>query len=188
MTIPEIRDKVRSNVNERRFEHTLGVASTASLLGSVYGVDRDQCEIAGLLHDCAKCYSDADLMTLCEKAGILLTDELKASPQLLHAVYGPTEAALQYGITDHEILRAIRYHTTGKEEMSRLEQILFVSDFIEPHRSFAYDLTALRKLSLTDLDLVTAIILKDTIEYLKEKKVLIDNDTLKAFDHYKKYL
>ena len=188
MVIPEIRDKVRTVVTSKRFEHILGVAETAAMLGTIYDVDPVKCEIAGLLHDCAKCYADDELLRMCDDAGIFLSNDLRSSPQLLHAVYGPTEAAVRYGITDNEILSSIRYHTTGKKNMTRLEQIVFVADYIEPHRDKAKDLTTLRILSVSDIDLCTAMILRDTIEYLTYRKTRIDTDTLEAFEFYKKHL
>lgn len=188
MLISEIRDKVRKNVDPKRFEHILGVAETARMLGCIHGADGDTCELAGLLHDCAKCFTDEELLRLCSSHGIVLSEELKASPQLIHAVYGPTEARETYGITDQKILDAVRFHTTGKPDMSLLEMIIFISDYIEPHRTKAKNLTDLRKLSVTAPKKCTAMILRDTIDYLSQKKTPIDTDTIEAFAFYKEYL
>lgn len=187
MTIPKIREKLQTAVDPKRFEHILGVAETAAYLGCVYGEDRERCEVAGLLHDCAKCYSDESLYELCMEAGIELSEELKASPQLWHAVYGPVEAE-KYDISDPGILDAIRYHTTGKAAMTLLEKILFVSDYIEPHRDKARDLKELRILAVNDLDKCTARIMQQTIEYLREHKTAINGETLEAFAYYQQYL
>lgn len=187
MTIPKIREKLQTAVDPKRFEHILGVAETAAYLGFVYGEDRERCEVAGLLHDCAKCYSDESLYELCMEAGIELSEELKASPQLWHAVYGPVEAE-KYDISDPGILDAIRYHTTGKAAMTLLEKILFVSDYIEPHRDKARDLKELRILAVNDLDKCTARIMQQTIEYLREHKTAINGETLEAFAYYQQYL
>lgn len=186
--IPEIRARVRTAVTEKRFEHILGVAGTASMLGCIYGENIEKCEVTGLLHDCAKCYSEEELLNRCQSAGIALTEDLKQSPQLLHSIYGPVEASSVYGIRDAEILDAIRFHTTGRPKMSLLEQIVFAADYIEPHREQAKNLLFLRRLAVNDLNCCTAHILKDTIEYLTKKQTLINIDTLKAFDYYKKYL
>ena len=182
-----IRNTLSLVQTPHRFEHTLGVALTAAMLGRIYGENPEKCEAAGLLHDCAKCYSDRDLIILCKKNRVHLSEAVLRSPQLLHSIYGPFEAINRYQITDPEILDSIRFHTTGKPEMSTLSQIIFVSDYIEPHRDQAIHLNELRREAFTDLNHCTYRILDDTISYLTTKGTEIASDSLEAFQYYERY-
>ena len=182
-----IRNTLSLAQTPHRFEHTLGVALTAAMLGRIYGADPEKCEVAGLLHDCAKCYSDQELIILCGNNSIHLSEAVFRSPQLLHSIYGPFEAKDRYHIEDPEILDAIRYHTTGKPEMGMLSQIIFVSDYIEPHRDQALHLNELRREAFTDLDRCTYRILDDTISYLTNKGTEVASDSLEAYKYYERY-
>ena len=184
--IAAVRGKVREMQNFRRFEHTLGVAHTAACLAFLNGVDPLRAELAGYLHDCAKCFPDSELVRLCGEAGIPLSEEELASPQVIHAVYGPYLAEHELGITDPEILSAIRYHTTGRPGMSVLEMIIFIADFIEPLRNQAPNLKEARALAFTDPEECVYNILAATVSYLGGRNALIVPDTLAAYEWYKK--
>ena len=123
-----------------RFIHTMEVASTAANLAMCYGEDPAKAELAGLLHDCAKCMSLNKMLKICEKSGVPLSDIEKTSGSLLHSKAGAVLAACKYGVEDEDILNAIRYHTTGRPGMSLLEKIVFVADYIEPGRDSAPNL------------------------------------------------
>ncbi len=183
-----IRDRMKEILKPSRYEHTLGVAYTAACMGMVHGVDPLRCELAGLLHDCAKNMTDEELLKACAGAGILLSDEEKALPQILHAVYGAYLVREKYKITDAELTSAVRWHTTGKEEMSMLEKIIYIADFIEPLRDKAECLPEARKLAFTDLDACMYMILKNTVEYLEKSFVPVEKHTLKAYQYYKEIL
>ena len=147
--------------------------------------------MAALLHDCAK-YLDTDVKcSLCAKYNVAISDIEKNNPELLHAKAGALLAYEKYGIQNNEILSAIFYHTTGKPDMSLLEQIIFVSDYIEPGRTHSDKLPQYRQLVLEDLNYITAAILRDTVKYLKkqaDKDILIDPQTNKTYEYYKKFL
>lgn len=183
--LTEIRGRMREILKPSRYEHTLGVAYTAACMGMVHGVDPLRCELAGLLHDCAKNMTDEELLEACTEAGILLSDEEKALPQILHSIYGAYLAWEKYGISDAELRSAIRWHTTGKEEMSMLEKIIYIADFIEPLRDKASCLPEARKLAFTDPDACMYVILKNTVEYLEQSFVPVEKHTLKAYQYYK---
>lgn len=151
----------------KRFAHTLGVEFTAAALAMKYQADVTDAQIAGLLHDCAKCLTDEKRVSICEKHRIPMTDIERRNPFLLHAKVGEYLAREKYGITNPDILNAIRFHTTGRENMSLLERIVFVADYIEPGRSQAPNLTEIRQLAFTDLDAAMLKILEDTLSYLK---------------------
>ena len=151
----------------KRFAHTLGVEFTAAALAMKYQADVTDAQIAGLLHDCAKCLTDEKRVSICEKHRIPMTDIERRNPFLLHAKVGEYLAREKYGITNPDILIAIRFHTTGRENMSLLERIVFVADYIEPGRRQAPNLTEIRQLAFTDLDAAMLKILEDTLSYLK---------------------
>ena len=129
-----LRKNLKSKLDPMRYEHSLSVSFTCMNLAMRYGYDMDKAELAGLMHDCGKRYSDDIILKKCLKHGIEVTeDELKALP-VLHAKYGAWLAEHKYQIRDQEILDAIGCHTTGKTDMTTLDKILYIADYIEPRR------------------------------------------------------
>lgn len=167
-----------------RYEHSLSVSYTCMTLAMRYGYDLGKAELAGLLHDCGKRYSDDIILKKCKKHGIFVSPEEEEAPAVLHANYGAWLAKHKYGISDPEILSAILYHTTGKPEMTMLEKIVYIADYIEPRRYKAENLPQMRALAYEDLDETMYEILKGTLEYLDKKSGSIDPVTLKAFEYY----
>lgn len=168
----------------KRFQHTLGVEFTAACMAMCYGVSVKDAQIAGLLHDCAKCMSDTKKLSICDKNGLDVTDIEKRNPFLLHAKVGSFLAGSLYGVKDEDILNAILYHTTGRPAMSTLEKIIFIADYIEPGRKQAPNLEEVRRLAFEDLDKTMIKILRDTLEYLKNGGGEIDPMTKKTYDYY----
>ena len=184
-SVNQITDHLSSLLKPARFTHTLGVATTAKAMAERFGVNPNKAYMAGILHDCAKYLSEQELLDLCRRKQIPITETEREAPYLLHAKAGAYFAEHRYHITDEEILSAIRWHTTGKPDMSRLEQIIFCADYIEPGRTRQPDLEFLRKLSGKDLECLTYHILKDTVCYLKENSSkTIDAHTLDAYTYY----
>jgi len=183
--LKKIEKQVKKALSEERFEHTLGVTYTAAALAMAYGEDMEKAMCAGLLHDCAKEYSGEGLLHLCKKYGITVTDAEKKTPQLLHTKVGSYFAKTVYKVKDPEILRAIRRHTMGAPNMSLLDKIIFIADYIEPHRNQAPNLTEVRKLSFQSLDETMLRILGDTLDYLKQSGKEIDPQTAKTYGFYK---
>lgn len=184
--ILNLRNDLKEKLSPQRYEHTISVSFICTALAMRYGADLEQSELAGLLHDCAKYYGDGNIIKKCEKQNIFLTsDELKA-PVVLHAKYGAWLAAHKYGIEDKEVLDAIRWHTTGRPDMSLLEKIVFTADYIEPRRDKAADLPVVRSVAFIDLDECVYIILKGTLEYLEGKGYFVDSMSVQAYDYYKK--
>ena len=178
-----IRD-LEKNLNYKRFIHTLGVAYTATSLAMRYGADVEKAETAGLLHDCAKCISDTKKIKICDKNNIDITRVERNNPFLLHSKVGAYIAAEKYGITDEEILDAIRYHTTGRPGMRMLEQIVFIADYIEPRRNKSQRLPEIRLEAFRDLDECCYMILKDMLIFLRTKSGEIDSNTQEAYHFY----
>ncbi len=182
--ILKLKKSLKKVLDLKRYEHTLGVAYTATSLAMCYGANMKQAEIAGLLHDCAKSIDNDKKLSLCEKFNIQINEVERKNPFLLHAKLGSFYAMKKYGIRDKEIINAILNHTTGRPEMSLIEKIIFVADYIEPNRKQAPNLSQIRKLAFHNLDHALLIILEDTLKYLNATETDIDPMTQKTFEYY----
>jgi len=127
----EILNWLKKNLNEERYEHSLGTAECAKLMAKHHKLDEEKAYIAGLLHDCAKCFSTDKLLSIIEKEKLNVTDDEKMNYKTLHAPVSSYIAQSDFGVTDNEILSAIRYHTIGKLDMTDFEKIIFLADKIE---------------------------------------------------------
>lgn len=185
--IREIQEKLKSALDEPRFEHTMGVMYTAGSLAKAFEYPVEKAMLAGLLHDCAKCITDEEKIRLCKEHDIEISEAEYANLSLLHAKAGAVLAKTVYGITDFEILEAIMVHTTGKPNMSFLDKIIYIADYIEPGRDRAPRLAELRKLAYCDIDACLAEILYDTLTYLKKRNSVIDPLTEATYEFYKEY-
>lgn len=181
----KMQKKLAKYLDEDRFAHTIGVMYTCASLAMVHGYNLEDAQAAGLLHDCAKCIPNKKKLKLCSQHNIPVTVFEETHPFLLHAKLGAYIARKKYDITDEEILSSITYHTTGRREMSLLEKIVYIADYIEPMRNKAPNLDKVRKLAFQDLDECMYEILKDTLEYLDENPQDIENTTKEAFSYYK---
>jgi predicted HD superfamily hydrolase involved in NAD metabolism len=127
----EILDWLKENLTPKRYEHSLGTADCAKKLAKEYGIDDEKAYIAGLLHDCTKCFSDKKLKEIVNKYIDDADDDEKNNQKTLHAPASAYIAKTTFGVEDKEILSAIRWHTLGKVKMSDFEKIIFLSDKIE---------------------------------------------------------
>ena len=182
----KMQKKLCKYMDEERFLHTIGVMHTCACLAMVYGTDLNTAQCAGLLHDSAKCIPNKKKIKLCEDHGIEITEFERKNLFLLHAKLGAYIARTKYGVKDPDILNAIRYHTTGREDMSELEKIVYIADYIEPMRNKADCLPLVRKLAFEDLDECMYEILKSTVAYLGDDPEKVDSSSLKAFEFYKR--
>ena len=162
------------------------MAYTAACLAMRYGADIQKAEVAGLLHDCAKCIPDEEKLQKCEKHHLPISDAERKNPSLLHAKLGAYYARQKYGITDEEILGAITWHTTGKPEMTLLEEIVFIADYIEPDRDRAPNLEEIRTLAFTDLKTAVGAVLAGTLAYVGKRQDALDETTVAAYEYYKR--
>jgi predicted HD superfamily hydrolase involved in NAD metabolism len=180
-----LQKEMKEALNEDRFEHTLGVMYTAESLAMRYGVDMTKAAVAGLLHDCAKCIPNAQKLKLCKKNNIEMTEMEEKNPSLLHAKLGAYLAKEKYGVDDPEILSAITWHTTGKPDMSMLDIIIYMADYIEPNRDKAPNLKQIRKLCFENIEEALYQVLEGTLEYLGNRPDMIDPMTKISYDFYK---
>ncbi len=182
--LKKIRKAMEKTLDSKRYEHTLGVAYTAAALAMRYDESVKNAQIAGLLHDCAKCMSDEKRLSICKKHNIGINEIERRNPFLLHAKVGSFLAMDEYHVTDPDIVNAILNHTTGRPGMSTLEKIIFIADYIEPGRKQAPILKEVRKLAFTDLDETMVRILGSTLDYLQEGGGEIDPMTRRTYEYY----
>ena len=172
---------VKQEMPERRWIHTEGVMQTAVELAHRFGGNPEKAELAAIVHDTAK-YWAVDRMERIIRENNLDTAVLDYEKELWHAPVGAWVAEHSYGILDQDVLNAVRYHTSGRREMSLLEKIVWVADYIEPGRSFP-GVDEVRVISETDLDGALLSGLDRTIAFLEEKGKRIYPLTLDARDN-----
>ncbi|MGI2292760.1 bis(5'-nucleosyl)-tetraphosphatase (symmetrical) YqeK [Paenibacillus sp. GXUN7292] len=176
----QLINTVKQEMPQRRWLHTEGVMQTAIELARRFGGDPEKAELAAIVHDTAK-YWAVDRMERMIRENNLDIQVLQYEKELWHAPVGAWVAEHVYGITDSEVLNAVRYHTSGRAGMSLLEKIVWVADYIEPGRSFP-GVEQVRAISETDLDGALLSGLMRTIDFLKEKGKQIYPLTLEARD------
>lgn len=184
--IRDIKKELEHDLDSKRYEHTLSVAYTAACLAMRYGYDMEKAYITGLLHDCAKCMSNKDKIEYCEKHDIPITEVEQDNPSLLHAKVGAEMSRRKFDIEDPEIYQAILYHTTGHPHMSLLDKIIYISDYMEPHRDEAPNLDLVRKQVFVDIDQALLTILKDSVAYLDKSDKTVDPMTMETYLYYVK--
>lgn len=186
----KIKKYLKKHLTKERYHHTAGVAYTAMSMAMKYNPQPDnnefmiKAEIAGLLHDCAKCMDNDKKIRICNKNQISYSKIEAENPYLLHGKVGAYIARKEFDILDEDILNAITWHTTGRPDMSLLEKIIFVADYIEPSRRLIPELNLIRQLAFTDIDQAVIKILENTLKYLNEKGNPIDDMTQKTYDSY----
>ncbi len=128
----EILSWLKENLNEERYIHTIGTAQKAKELAVIFGQNVDKAYLAGLLHDCAKCFSNEKLLQII-KQNLKIEECELMNYKTLHAPVSAYIAKTQFQVDDEEILSAIRWHTLGKLDMTIFEKIVFLADKIEPN-------------------------------------------------------
>lgn len=187
----KIKKYLKKHLTKERYRHTIGVSYTAMAMAMKYNPNIEnsdfvqKAQIAGLLHDCAKCMENDKKISICEKNNIPYTEVEKNNPYLLHGKVGAYIAKTKFNIQDKDILNAITWHTTGRPNMSLLEKIIFIADYIEPGRKPIPELDEIRQLAFTDIDKAMQKILFNTLNYLNKKGSPIDIMTQKTFDSYR---
>jgi predicted HD superfamily hydrolase involved in NAD metabolism len=148
-----VRERLQSELDDQTLAHTERVAELAVKLANQHGVDPERAEIAALVHDIADNYSDQDLQVLAKRYGLDVHSTEARIPKLLHARVGAEILRREWGITDEELLDAVRNHITGGVHMSPLAKVLFVADKLEPERDRHYGgLDPIRELAMVNLD------------------------------------
>ena len=178
-----ILEWLKQNLSEERYLHTLGVAETAVELARMFNLSEEKAYLAGLLHDCAKGFSNEKLLQIITEN--LSIDECEMiNPKTYHAPVGAFVAEKEFCATDEEILSAIRWHTIGKVEMSDFEKVIFVADKIENKTRPSSMINRIRpKLSLENgLDEALLECYKITINSLTDRNLKICISTIEIYN------
>ncbi len=185
LELPELRACSYSMIRHKRVAHVMGVEEEAVRLAKFWGADPELARHAGILHDCTKYLELAPQLHLCEKYGIPLDDLEQKAVKLLHSKTGACIAKYIFGEPD-EVYEAIFWHTTGRANMTLLDKILYMADYIEPNRDFD-GVEELRRLAYTDLDQAMLLGVESTIQEMEQRGVPIHKNTLAARDWLKKH-
>lgn len=167
LPMEELQKVVVDLLNPNRVRHVLGCRDTAVALAEKWGADPVDAGRAGLLHDITKALDGPLQLTLCSAYGKLLDDFSKKYPKTLHALTGSLVAERIFG-ENSAVVSAIESHTTGKANMSLLETIIYVADYMEPNRDFP-GVEELRTLAFTDIRGALKLGLEMTMEHLKDQ-------------------
>ena len=186
LPVEELKDVVVSLLKPKRVNHVLGCAETAVRLAEQYGGDPVVARRAGLLHDITKAMDGPDQLLLLDKYDIIVSDFERNHPKLLHAKTGAGAAKCVFGESD-EVCRAIYWHTTGKPDMSLMEKIIYIADYMEPNRSFP-GVEELRKVVFQDLDRGLLKGFEMCIDELVREHKTVCRDSVDARDYLRRQL
>ncbi|WP_033828354.1 bis(5'-nucleosyl)-tetraphosphatase (symmetrical) YqeK [Bacillus andreraoultii] len=173
---------VKQHLPEKRYIHTIGVMETAIELAKKYGCDERKAELAGIFHDYAK-YRPVEEMRQVIIKERMPQELLKFHSELWHGPVGAFLVKKEVGISDEEILHAIRYHTTGRPNMTVLEKVVFLADYIEPGRKFP-GVEEVRVMAQTSLDDAVFRALQNIIIFLTSQKSAIYKDTIDTYNSF----
>ncbi len=176
--------KLQSSLSIERYIHTMGVVKTALRMAGIYNADVDKVHTAALLHDCAKDFPAEMKRRFCKEFHVPVDDIMLSCIDLTHPFLGAEVAKREYGVEDEEALDAIRYHTTGRKNMGIIEKIVFLADYIEPNRKNFEGLEEAREICFKDIDKAMALVLRQTVEYVKERKRPLHPLSLEALSYY----
>ena len=179
------RTVLRERLSDHRLKHSEGVMKEAELLARIHGADPEKAKIAGFLHDMTKEFSREEHFRLFEKYDVFLDDNLKTNKNLWHAVSASCDVTETLGITDGEIVSAIRYHTTGKAAMTPLETILYVADLTEPNRDYD-DVDFYRALAREDVDKAAYLAMRWCMADLERRGLPVHQDMIDGVAHLAK--
>ena len=181
LTVDELRPIAMSFLKPKRMPHVLGTEQEAVRLARQYGADVTKAQIAALLHDCTKKLNRDEQLALCAHYGIVPDPLERQTLKLLHAKTGAAVARDLFGVDD-DIYNAIYWHTTGKADMTVLEKVIYMADYVEPNRVFD-GVDDLRDAVHTDLDMGLLMGLQDSIEEMTERGNPVHYRTVEAKEY-----
>ena len=178
LDIPELRACSYAMVQEKRVRHIRGTEEEAVRLARRWGADETAARRAGILHDCTKYLTGEEHIAICQQYGVPLDDLERTAPKLLHSKTGACMARYLFGEPD-EVYQAIFWHTTAKADMTTLEKILYVADYMEPNRDFD-GVERLRRLAYEDLDKALLLGVETTVQEMRDRQLPVHSNTLQA--------
>lgn len=186
MEFSQMQEKLKGMLTEKRFRHSLGVMDSAVHLAKLFGESEEKARIAGLLHDCAKDIDKALMPAMCEELGVELDAVKREQRSLIHADLGAKLVQTEFGVSDADVISAIRYHTLGRPNMTALEKILYIADFIEPNRKNFPGLSEIRELAELDLNLAMLTAVNASIRYVRSQNKVLHEQSLQTQAYYQK--
>lgn len=181
MTTHEAKKLVKPLLSEKRWEHTKNVKKMAVKLAGRYGADEEKAALAAILHDAAKEMPKRDLLQIFEDNAIIAENAAMRPAPVWHGVAAAILAQTKWGVTDPEVLSAVRCHTTGKPGMSLLDKIIYMADMTSAERDYP-GVQELRDLQMRDLDEALETALRQSIDFVKEKGGDLDPMTVAAYE------
>lgn len=184
----ELYEIAKEKLSEKRFNHTLGVVKRAIQYAEIYNENMEKTKIAAILHDIAKEIPKEESYNMLEKYEVKLDDIEKRNFNLIHSILGAEIAKNEYGLDD-DIVNAIKYHTTGRENMSMLEKIIYLADATEPNRNYMSNenelsLNELVELIKTNIDEGLEYTLKWNLQSVLRRNLLVHLNTVNAYNFY----
>ncbi len=181
----EILDWLKNNLDKKRYEHSLGTAECAKNLALKFGQNPEKAYIAGLLHDCAKCFSFEKSLEVLNNADFEIYEDERNNKKTIHSPVSAVVAKNIFGVSDLEILDAIRWHTLGKINMTDFEKIIFLADKIEPRTRTRDYLDSVRDVlnEQNGLNKAMFICYKETIKSLVQRELTICPLTIEIYNN-----
>lgn len=181
----EILDWLKNNLDKKRYEHSLGTAECAKNLALKFGQNPEKAYIAGLLHDCAKCFSFDKSVEVLNNADFEIYEDERNNKKTIHSPVSAVVAKNIFGVSDLEILDAIRWHTLGKINMTDFEKIIFLADKIEPRTRTRDYLDSVRDVlnEQNGLNKAMFICYKETIKSLVQRELTICPLTIEIYNN-----
>ncbi len=173
--------ELKNKVSEKRFVHSVNVSKMAEKLAKIYGENVEKAKVAGLLHDIVKEMTTEEHLKLLKDSTENLEKFENVSPKILHGPAGSEYIKIHFNIKDEDVLNAVRYHTTGRKNMTLFEKIIFVSDHISEERDWP-DVVYLQNLAKTDLNKVVFAKLYTSIKKCINNKQGIHIDTVESYN------
>ena len=181
MTVDEAKALVKSRLSEKRYKHTINVKKMAVKLAKRYGADEEKAALAALLHDSAKELPKAEMLQIFADNAIIAKNAAKRPAPVWHGYAASILCQTQWGVTDPEILSAIECHTTGKQNMSLLDKIIYMADMTSAERDWP-GVEKLRKLEMKDLDAAMLAALKQTNGFVLSEGKPLDPESKAAYE------
>ncbi|MBP3560278.1 MAG: bis(5'-nucleosyl)-tetraphosphatase (symmetrical) YqeK [Clostridia bacterium] len=177
----EFKEILKNRLTEKRYIHSLNVADSAKKLARLYGYDEEIAYTAGLIHDCCKDTPAGLQLSYMLENGVELSEYELGVAKLYHSICGSVFVKKEFGIDNQDIINAVRYHTTGRKNMSLLEKIIFIADFISDERDYN-GVEIMREKAVKSLDEAIVEGLSFTIKDLIDQGRIIHPDTLDAYN------
>ncbi|OGI00008.1 MAG: hypothetical protein A2Y25_02190 [Candidatus Melainabacteria bacterium GWF2_37_15] len=186
MDINYIHNWIKHRLNEERYLHSLGAEETARELAVQFSVDVEKAALAALIHDNAKCIPYEDVLQIIKENNFSIDENIKSNKKVVHAYLGALLAEKELNIKDEDVLNAVRFHTTGRPNMTMLEKVVFLADKIEANtRELDFREEVLNILNKTgNIDEAVMLCIGRTIHSLVDRKLMINPITIEVWNYY----